>query len=96
MSTPELEPLEVVEGIEGNVYEMLPDEALYTAETKKADRQAAAEKGPDLDAAAKAKDVIEAGAAAPDHGKPAGAGNALTFHNWDDNADSKKSDQGDD
>ena len=47
--------IEVVEGIEGNVYEMLPEEALYTAETKKKDREEAAAKGHDLDEAAKAK-----------------------------------------
>ena len=93
MSEAQQEPqVTPVEGIEGNLYEDMPDEWLYTAEVKKEERMKAAEGGPDLDAAAKAKGVIEAGAAAPDHGKPAGAGNVLTFHNWD--GDKKSNDEG--
>jgi hypothetical protein len=80
-----------VEGPEGNQYEDMPDEWLYTAEDKQKE-VAKRKEGPDLDAAAKAQSATDAGGeASPEHGRPAGAGNALTFHSWKGDEDKQES-----
>ena len=79
------------EGSQGNLYQEVPMDAHKTYDSVRADRKKAAEGGPDLDVAARAQAAVEAGSANPDHGKPAGAANALTFHNWDDNEDKEES-----
>jgi hypothetical protein len=83
-------------GSMGNIYEenpMAQRELPLMEQVLNPQKAKAVDPSAKLDAAGEAAKAIDAGNAAPDHGKPAGAGNALTFHNWDDNADSKKSDQ---
>ena len=69
----------------GNIYEENPEAQREPPLEVRLEQPPEAEVDPaaGLDAAGEAAKVIDAGAAKPDHGKAAGASNALTFHNWD-------------